>query len=50
MEKSFSFSLSGSECKEQDEISGSEITDHNDKLELYDHADVCEPCEDMEVQ
>ena len=62
MEKSFSFSLSASECEEQDEISGSEceeqgqdeisgsvITDHDDKLELCYHADVCEPCEDMEV-
>ena len=54
--------MSGSECEEQDEISfseceeqgqaeisGSEITDHDDKLELCDHANVCEPCEDMEV-
>ena len=62
MEKSFSFSLSGSECDEQDEISGSEceeqgqdeisgseIADQDDKLELCDHADVREPCEDMEV-
>ena len=62
MQKSRSFSLSGSECEEQDEISdsegeeqgqaeisGSEITDHDGKLELCDHADGCEPCEDMEV-
>ena len=62
MEKSFSFSLSGSECEEQNEssgseceeqgqaeISGSEITGHDNKLELCDHVDVCEPCEDMEV-
>ena len=62
MQKSLSFSLSGSECEEQDEISdsegeeqgqaeisGSEITDHDGKLELCDHADGCEPCEDMEV-
>ena len=53
MEKSFIFSLSRSdfECEEQgqDDISGSEITDHDDKLELCGHADVCEPCEDMEV-
>ena len=62
MQKSLSFSSSGSECEEQDEISdsegeeqgraeisGSEITDHDGKLELCDHADECEPCEDMEV-
>ena len=62
MQKSLSFSLSGSECEEQDEvsdsegeeqgqaeISDSEITDHDGKLELCDHADGCEPCEDMEV-
>ena len=62
MEKSFSFSLSGSECEGQGEISGfeceeqgqaeisgSEITDHDDKLELCDHVDVRELCEDMEV-
>ena len=61
MQKSRSFSLFGSECEEQDEISdsegeeqgqaeipGSEITDHDGKLELCDHADGCEPCEDME--
>ena len=54
--------MSGSECEEKDEISdsefeeqgqagisGSEITDHDGKLELCDHADGCEPCEDMEV-
>ena len=43
--------ISGSDCEEQGqaEISGSEITDHDDKLELCDHADVCEPCEDGEV-
>ena len=62
MQKSRSFSLSGSECEEQDEISDSEgeeqgqaeisvseITDHDGKLELCDPADGCEPCEDMEV-
>ena len=62
MQKSFSFSLSGSEFEEQDdisdsegeeqgqaEISGSEITDHDGKLELCDNVDGCEPCEDMEV-
>ena len=60
MQKSLSFSLPGSECEEQDkvsdsegeeqgqaEISGSEITDHDGKLELCDHADGC--MEDMEV-
>ena len=59
MQKSLSFNLSGSECDEisdsegeeqgQAEISGSEITDHDGKLELCDHADGCEPCEDMGV-
>ena len=61
MQKSLSFRLSGSECEEQDEvsdsegkeqgqaeISGSVITDRDGKLELCDHADGCEPCEDME--
>ena len=62
MEKSFRFSLCASDCEEQDEvssskceeqgqdeISGSEITDHDDKPELCDHINVCEPCEGMEV-